>query len=218
MTLVPISALAHSYDCPVGVSRVFDVGGPVHVLDHGGRGRPILLIHGLGGSTDNWSAVANALTVHGSVRAIDLIGFGRTPPAERSSGVPAQRDMIIEFLRSTSDAPAVLIGNSMGGLISMLVARAAPDLVESLVLVDPALPVVRPRLDTDVLRRLGVPLVPGLGPRALRAAVTRAMGDPDKMVDTMFELLCADPSRIQRGGPRGSSRHGPRAGEDAMGR
>ena len=79
----------------------------------------------------------------------------------------------------------------------MLVARAAPELVESLVLVDPALPVVRPRLDGDVFRRLGLPLVPGLGPRAVRAGITRAIGNPVQLVDTMFELLCADPSRIR---------------------
>ena len=101
-----------------------DIDGPVHLVDHGGSGRPILLIHGLGGSHVNWSAVAEPMTEHGSVRAIDLIGFGRTPPNGRSCEVTEQRDMVTEYLRRHVDQPAVLVGNSMGGLISLLVAAS----------------------------------------------------------------------------------------------
>lgn len=145
----------------------------------------------------NWSAVAEPLTAYGAVTAIDLIGFGRTPPAERSSGVSAQRDLVIAYLRQYADAPAVLIGNSMGGLISMLVAKEAPELVESLVLVDSALPVVRPRIDADVLRRLALPLVPVLGPRSARDRYDKATATPDAFIDELYEVLFADPSRVR---------------------
>ena len=178
-------------------SNVLDLDGPVHLVHHGGHGRPILLIHGLGGSHVNWSAVAEPLTAYGAVTAIDLIGFGRTPPAERSSGVSAQRDLVIAYLRQYADAPAVLIGNSMGGLISMLVAKEAPELVESLVLVDSALPVVRPRIDADVLRRLALPLVPVLGPRSARDRYDKATATPDAFIDELYEVLFADPSRVR---------------------
>ncbi len=80
-----------------------DVNGPVHLADHGGTGTPILLIHGLGGSHVNWSTVAEPLSKFGSVRAIDLIGFGHTEPLGRSSAVEAQRDLVISYLREHAD-------------------------------------------------------------------------------------------------------------------
>lgn len=174
-------------------SMELDINGPVHVVGHGGEGRPILLVHGLGGSHLNWSAVAEPLTEFGSVRAIDLIGFGYTPLAGRSSAVESQCDLVVAYLREHVDIPAVLIGNSMGGLISMLVAEAAPELVDSLVLVDPALPVVRPRLDASVLSKLALPLVPGLGNRAYALSVE----DPEKFMDETFKIVFADRSRLR---------------------
>ncbi len=176
-------------------SSEIDLGGPVHVVDYGGDGRPILLVHGLGGSHANWGAVGEALSEHGAVQAIDLIGFGDTPPEGRSSAVTAQRELVISYLERAG-APAVLVGNSMGGLISMLVARAAPELVERLVLVDPALPVVRPRIDAGVLRRLALPLLPGLGPRAFREDYAGAVDDPEGFIDRVLDVICADPSRV----------------------
>jgi pimeloyl-ACP methyl ester carboxylesterase len=176
-----------------------DVDGPVHLIDHGGTGTPILLIHGLGGSHVNWSAVAGPLAEFGAVRAIDLIGFGRTPPHGRSAAVEAQREMVIAYLREHAHGPAILVGNSMGGLISMLVARAAPEHVRALVLVDPALPVVRPRIDPGVLRGLGVPLIPGYGPRALHNVLVGAAEHPERLIDEMLRLITADPARLHPG-------------------
>jgi len=174
-----------------------DLDGPVNIVDHGGDGRPILLIHGLGGSHVNWSAVGDPLTEFGSVRAIDLIGFGDTPPEGRSFGISAQRDLVIAYLRAHAERPAILVGNSMGGLISMLVARSAPELVDRLVLVDPALPVVRPRIDAGMLRRLALPLVPGIGPRSARDDYRAALANPGHLVDNVLELLCVDPTRVR---------------------
>ena len=179
-------------------SLELDLGGPIHLADHGGEGRPILLIHGLGGSHTNWSAVADPLARHGSVRAIDLIGFGYTRPEGRSSAVDVQRDLVISYLRAHADEPAVLVGNSMGGLITLRVAEAAPDLVKAAVLVDPALPVIRPRLDRDVLRGLVLPLVPGIGPRAFNSRYEAAIGDPERFVADMYSVLFVDQSRVRR--------------------
>ncbi|MGI9605780.1 MAG: alpha/beta fold hydrolase [Acidimicrobiales bacterium] len=177
----------------MSTSSEIDLNGPVHVVDHGGEGIPILLVHGLGGSHVNWSAVADRMTEFGSVRAIDLIGFGYTPPAGRSSSVESQVEMIVSYLREYTDRPAVLVGNSMGGLTSMLVAEAAPDLVDSLVLVDPALPVIRPRLDTEVLAKLALPLIPGYGKKAYAAAAE----DPEAFLDSTLSIVAADPSKLR---------------------
>ena len=178
-------------------SLELDLGGPVHFVDYGGTGRPILLIHGLGGSHTNWSAVAEPLTRLGSVRVIDLIGFGYTRPEGRSSAVDSQRDLVIAYLREHADEPAVLIGNSMGGLGSLRGAAAAPELVHSMILVDPALPVIRPRLDRDVLRGLVLPLIPGIGPRAFHKRYEAAVQSPERFLADMYDMLFVDSSRVR---------------------
>lgn len=170
-----------------------DLNGPVHLVDHGGTGAPILLIHGLGGSHVNWSAVAKPLTNFGSVRAIDLIGFGYTKPADRSSDVMTQSDLVISYLRAHADEPAMLVGNSMGGLISILVAEKAPELVDRLILVDAALPTIRPRLDLPVIKGLARPLIPGLGKQMYEKAVE----DPEAYMDELFKILFVDGSKLR---------------------
>src|SRR5438067_3596336 len=96
------------------------LGGPVHYVDHGGQGPALLMIHGLGGSTLNWLDVAPGLAARNRVLAIDLVGFGLTPPAGRRSDVPTNLRLVDAFLREVVGEPAVLVGNSMGGLLSML--------------------------------------------------------------------------------------------------
>ncbi len=103
----------------------------------------MVLVHGLGGSHLNWMHVADPLTDHHHVVAVDLPGFGLTPPAGRRSTMEANRDLVHLFgLELSPAAPVVLVGNSMGGLVVMLEAARHPDCVSHLVLVDPALPVV----------------------------------------------------------------------------
>lgn len=169
-----------------------DLNGPVHLADHGGTGTPVLLVHGLGGSHVNWSLVADSLTTFGSVRAIDLVGFGYTQPHGRSASVEAQRDLVIAYLRSHADAPALLVGNSMGGLISILVAEAAPELIDGLILVDAALPTIRPRLDAPVIKGLVRPLIPGLGQKMYEKAIE----DPEAYMDQLFGIVFHDPTAV----------------------
>src|SRR5690242_7458182 len=117
-----------------------DLGGPVHFVDHGGSGLPVVLVHGLGGSHLDWLNVAGPLGRHGRVLALDLVGFGRTPPEGRSADVWAQRDLLVRFVREVAGSPAVLVGNSMGGLLTVMAAAEYPDDVAGAVLVDPAVP------------------------------------------------------------------------------
>src|SRR5438045_1242489 len=107
-------------------SRFADLGGKTHYVDFGGEGPPIVLVHGLGGSHANWLGIAPRLARHGHVYALDLAGFGRTPPEGRGSEVPANRALLDAFLERVVQAPALLVGNSMGGLISIFEAAHAP--------------------------------------------------------------------------------------------
>ena len=65
--------------------RTAEIGGlPVSYLDHGGTGRPVLLVHGLGGGALNWMDCAPLFARHARAWAIDLFGHGHTASAGRS--------------------------------------------------------------------------------------------------------------------------------------
>jgi pimeloyl-ACP methyl ester carboxylesterase len=151
------------------VSRTADLGGPTHYLDFGGPAEAplLLLVHGLGGATWNWLALAPLLRDHVRVMAIDLAGHGLSPAAGRSTTVGGNRRLLDRFISEVAGEPVVLVGNSMGGMISILEAAAAPEQVRGAVLVDPALP--RPLLsrgDARVAVQFAVMSLPLLGEAA----------------------------------------------------
>lgn len=102
---------------------------------------PTLLVHGLGGSATNWLDVMAALGEHGPVVAVDLPGFGRTEPHHpRAARIEPQARFLERLLDRLGWDHAVVHGNSMGGLLSILLAARAPQRVARLVLTAPALP------------------------------------------------------------------------------
>ncbi|MGH2650982.1 MAG: alpha/beta fold hydrolase, partial [Actinomycetota bacterium] len=150
-------------------SRTVDLGGPVHYIDFGGDGPALVLVHGLGGSHPNWLAVGPRLAERCRVFAPDLVGFGRTPPAGRPMNLQGHRDLIERFLDEVVGGPAILVGNSTGGVLSIIEAVAAPEKVAGLVLLDPALPRgpgARP--DGVVVGAFAAYAVPGVGERFVR--------------------------------------------------
>ena len=178
-------------------SRWVDLGGPVHYADYGGPedGPLLVCVHGLGGSLVNWAAVAPELARRCRVLAIDLAGFGRTRTHGRSSSVPANQRLLHRFLTEVCDGPAVLVGNSMGGLIAVLQADAHPETVAGLVLVDPALPVgVSARPDPLVALIFGLYAVPAVGRTVLSRA--RSMRSAEEQAMAVLRLCCADSSRV----------------------
>ena len=105
-----------------------------------GSGTPVVLIHGLGGSSDWWRYTIPALEKTHSVAAVDLIGFGRNRFFIRQSSLPLSFGQIAalmaRWIETSFDRPVHLAGNSMGGHIAIHIAALRPDLVRSLVLVD----------------------------------------------------------------------------------
>jgi pimeloyl-ACP methyl ester carboxylesterase len=124
-------------------SLTVDLDGPYHYADHGGDGPPMVLLHGIGGSHINWMSVAPTLAQSFHVYALDMIGFGFTPKGRRDSKLPTQARYVDRFISEVAEAPAVVMGHSMGGLVAMLLAAQYPAAVERLVPVDPAACVIR---------------------------------------------------------------------------
>jgi pimeloyl-ACP methyl ester carboxylesterase len=179
------------------VARWVDLDGPVHYLDYGGPGSGPLLVcvHGLGGSALNWAAVAPTLSATCRVLAVDLAGFGHTRGGKRSTSVQANAHLLLRFLTEVAGTPAILVGNSMGGLISILLAAQHPDAVAGLVLVDPALPLALGSWpDPRVAMAFATFLVPAVGRRVL--ARRRDATSAEEAAHALLRLCCADPSRV----------------------
>jgi pimeloyl-ACP methyl ester carboxylesterase len=174
--------------------RQADINGPVHYADFGGSGPPIVLVHGLGGSHVNWYRLAPLLTGRARVLAVDLVGFGRTPPQGRSTAVHANADLLARFVAEVAGAPAILVGNSMGGMVSLLTADRHPDHVAGLILIDPSVPQPRARVDVEVARNFLLYATPFVGERFM--AWRRARLGPTGLVHETLRLCCADPARV----------------------
>ncbi len=179
-----------------GNSKIIDIGGPVHYVDFGGEpgGPTFVLVHGLGGSHLNWDLLAPLLTGHGRVLALDLPGFGLSEPGPRLTTVRNNVRVLDRFLHEVAGTPVVLVGNSMGGMISILQAGRRPETVSGLVLLDPAIPGGRRALDPRVVANFAAFGIPGVGERFL-AGRRRRMGARATVFQTL-ELCGVDPATI----------------------
>jgi pimeloyl-ACP methyl ester carboxylesterase len=105
-----------------------------------GSGTPVILIHGLGGSSDWWRHNVATLAREFRVIALDLIGFGRNRFFLRRSRLPLRfsevASLLARWIESSIREPVHLVGNSMGGQVAIHVAASRPDLVRSLTLVN----------------------------------------------------------------------------------
>lgn len=155
---------------------------------------PMLLVHGLGANAVSWLPVGQGLADRrgAPVIAPDLVGFGYTRATTERATIQRNATLVAEVLERLG--PAVLVGNSMGGAIAVKVAARWPDLVEAVVLVNPAL---RPPIGSPQWRSSAVlaPMVlPAFGAR-LVASRARELG-PERLVDGTLELVLDDPARL----------------------
>jgi pimeloyl-ACP methyl ester carboxylesterase len=115
--------------------RVAPVRGRRAAWHVAGSGRPLVCVHGLGGSWRWWLPTLPALAGRHEVHLVDLPRFGRGP-----GRVPpdAAADWLADWLGAAGFERAALAGHSLGGLLSAQLAARRPERVERLVLVDPA--------------------------------------------------------------------------------
>lgn len=171
-----------------------DIDGPVSVVEYGGDGPTMVCVHGLEGSSYNWRLVADHFAKSFRVVAPDLRGFGYTEPGDHDVTVEHNAGLVANVIQHYG-ADATLVGNSMGGLVSMLTAARHADLVSGLVLVDPAGPVASwSRVDPARSLTLAAPLVPGFGERIVKAY--RNARTPEEGVAESYELVAANPANV----------------------
>ena len=157
--------------------------------DHGdGNDAPLVLLHGVATSRDIWRHVIGPLSERRPVIAVDVPGFGASPPAGPGFELEAVADRLVGDLGLDAFD---LVGHSLGGAVAVAVAARRPDAVRRLVLVSPA--GLSPRA-VGVAAALGA-----AGDLATRAR--RALGH--RWVDhaaarwAMFGTTVADPGRLR---------------------
>lgn len=175
-------------------SHFIDVDGPTHYQEVGGSGPPLVLVHGIGASYLSWQPVVESLGENHRVLVIDLIGFGFTPPHGRRATVQRNGELLADFIDVMCGEPVTVVGNSMGGLVSMLAAVDRPESVKQLVLVNPALPIVSVRSLSRERQRLVLPLLPVLGNTAARYYYHER--SPEDEVDDTLRLVLSRGTRI----------------------
>ena len=119
--------------------KTIDVNGEQIAYLDGGKGEPLILVHGFGANKDNFDRVAKQLTPYMRVIALDLPGFGASSKKEDADySVPAQVKRVHEFANALGLKNIHIGGNSMGGWISGLYTASYPNEVESVWFLAPA--------------------------------------------------------------------------------
>jgi pimeloyl-ACP methyl ester carboxylesterase len=165
---------------------------------------PVLCVHGFGGSSTNWTDLMALLSGPGSgdpdapafdCDALDLPGFGFSPPAEASCTVSGQAALVAQLIEHRGRGPVHLIGNSFGGAVCTRVAATRPDLIKTVTLVAPAMPDlwVRP-----VTARFPALCVPKFGSWLLnRVQKMSPLARVEASIGTIYyDGTCVHPDRI----------------------
>jgi pimeloyl-ACP methyl ester carboxylesterase len=181
------------------------VGARLHYL-HAGSGRPMLLIHGLLGSSANWGKNIDALARHASVYAIDLVNVGSTEGAEKvDARLGATANRIVAVMDSLGLDEADIVAHSHGGAVGLMLAALHPKRVRRLILFAPANPYCR---SSDVMVRvyssswggLLAWMLPYLPSPIQRVALGEMYGGPEQVRDNCLReivegLRCPDTLR-----------------------
>jgi len=153
---------------------------------------PALFVHGLGGNAANWTDLMALLRDVVDGVAVDLPGFGWSPPPRDGDYTPLRSAQSLADLieQSMGGQPVHLFGNSMGGAVAVQLAGRRPDLVRSLTLVSPALP-------KNGVRRTNIHLpviaTPGVGTSIMKRYLEV---EPHRRARATVDLCFADPSTV----------------------
>ncbi|NQD95963.1 alpha/beta hydrolase [Pseudomonas sp. CrR25] len=140
-----------------------------------GQGTPVLLLHGLGSSWQDWQPQIDHLAQFAEVFALDLRGHGGSEPLRTPVSLAELADDVAEFIRLQGIQGCVLVGVSMGGMLGFQLLASRPELVNGLVAINsaPSFPLDNWALRAQVLLRLT--LIHLLGLKALGRLLARKL-------------------------------------------
>jgi len=147
-------------------------------MEEVGRGRPLVLLHGLGGSGYAWRQVVPALAKSYRVITLDLMGFGRSDKPMHDRYAPADHaQVVLAALRALDVRGAALVGHSLGGLVALLATieanRGDAGRISHVLLFNaPALP----QPSTEAVEFMKLPVVPYVVLSLMPAEQTARLG------------------------------------------
>ncbi len=97
---------------------------------------PLLLLHGFGASIAYWQHNLPVLSETYTVYALDLLGFGASRKAYTRYGIDIWAQQVYQFWQTFINTPTILIGNSLGSLLSVILAGQYPEMVKGLILIN----------------------------------------------------------------------------------
>ncbi len=175
---------------------------------------PLILLHGFGASIGHWRHNLEVLGDRHTVYALDMLGFGASSKAAVNYSVQLWVEQVHDFWQTFIRQPVVLVGNSIGSLISLAVADAYPEMVKGVVMM--SLP--DPSLELEATPAFLHPLIAGIKnliasplllkplfyfvrrPSLLRRWAAIAYANPEAITDELVEILAGPPQ------DRGSAR------------
>jgi pimeloyl-ACP methyl ester carboxylesterase len=114
--------------------REIEWGGRRLCYALGGDGPPLVLVHGLGGTIENWRALASPLAANHQVLVPDLPGHGRSAPLPEARDVDALAEAVLGIVHAEGIGGAVWVGHSLGGVVALRAAVLRADAVRGIVL------------------------------------------------------------------------------------
>ncbi|MDB9536292.1 alpha/beta fold hydrolase [Dolichospermum planctonicum CS-1226] len=175
---------------------------------------PLILLHGFGASIGHWRHNLEVLGKHNTVYALDMIGFGASEKAATNYNVELWVEQVYDFWKTFIGQPVVLVGNSIGSLISLVAAATHADMVKGIVMI--SLP--DPSLEQEMIPTAFKPVVRGIKsiftsrlilkpifyfvrrPSVLRRWAGLAYAHPEAISDELIDILAGPPQ------DRGSAR------------
>ena len=175
---------------------------------------PLILLHGFGASIGHWRHNLEVLGKSHPVYALDMIGFGASEKAATNYNVELWVEQVYDFWKTFIRQPVVLVGNSIGSLISLVAAANHPDMTQGIVMI--SLP--DPNLEQEMIPTALQPLVSGIKsiftsrlilkpifyfvrrPSVLRPWASLAYANPEAITDELIDILAGPPQ------DRGSAR------------
>jgi len=164
----------------------------------GGSGPPLLLLHGIARSLEDWNDARVDLETRHTVYAIDLAGFGGSYPLAGTSDLPALGRSVLAFLDAVDvREPVRIVGNSLGGAVALQAVALSPERFAALVLVDSA------GFGSEVAAGLRALALPGVGRLLLRPNRSLArrhvqgiFHDPAQVTEERIQLAYELASRV----------------------
>lgn len=158
-------------------------GQELHTVEEGSPNRQkAILIHGWSSSSFAMSTLAGLLSQRFHCISVDLPGFGSSPPFKERTTIPMYAELIADFIEQVSEGPVVLVGHSMGGMISITVALNEPILAERMVLICPTITGRLSTMINTVISPINIIESLGLGQFIVSAIERAYVGITDRMM------------------------------------